>query len=572
MINRETYNHTTLPISEYQKVFFLEWALRPSEITYNIAYIQKVNGTLDLRRIKEACTFFIRNHEIVHAQFSGDGTHCYYGAFEIEDIYCEGVFDVSRSVEEQLKNFLYKPFDLTEGPLLRIYVLKNESTSLQEYYFFFVAHHIICDATWVSLFFTEIASLYNAGIVEMQRRDVSVNTFSLAVERGNLIYDEFYKDQAKLFWKDLLEDTPLRTELPYRSGIIESDLDSFLADKTGEFIYFEIDSSKTEELKTHAADKGVSLFVLLSGLYGLCISKFSGQKKFFLTYPVNTRPVGFSDTAGCFVNNIPMKIDLDSFSDLGQLILELTLQRRKAKLHQGYALRSILKDQRRENERDINDLFNVGFSQSYLNALAFDLNDMQVTPIDLAWSINSVYEFGLLYDDRSPALRFKLEYRKCLFDADAVAKFVDEFKIAIDTLIMGGSLLSSELSLLPESSYVQQVRDWNRTDQDYDSDRTIHLVFENRAKLLPENTAVVYKGLSLSYRELEERSNQLARHIRKHYALINGVSLERGSLVGLLLDRSLELVIGILGVLKSGGAYVPLDPSYPVERISYILT
>jgi len=131
--------------------------------------------------------------------------------------------------------------------------------------------------------------------------------------------------------------------------------------------------------------------------------------------------------------------------------------------------------------------------------------------------------------------------------------------------------LQLDISLLRESDYNKVVYDWNATDKEYSSDKTIHVLFEEQVDRTPDAIALVYDGEELSYSDLNKRSNQLARHIRKEYKSRTKKELEADTLIALCLDRSLEMVIGILGVLKAGGAYVPMDPDYPQDRIAYML-
>jgi amino acid adenylation domain-containing protein len=572
-MKRSINNIRELPISEYQKRFFLEWSLSPDEDTYNLSYVKKLTGNLNLKKLKKACEFFIACNEVVHAQYSDNGDSCYYGNFSIDEFYHELTFNPGQTIELQIRELLYKPFDLTKDVLLRLYLMKSDDHDSQEYYFLFVAHHILWDATSVSQFFNQIENLYNE-LSNGNNPSVHVdNTFTHAVnfERAKLAHD--YKEEARKFWLDFIGDTPIKLHLPYRSNINHANLNSMFADKTGEVIYFDLSISQTEGLRTYAKEKGTTLFIVLSSLYGLILSKYCNQKRFLISYPIDMRPAQFREVMGCFTNNVAHKFQLDDIDTLGELIKSLGEQRKTVKNYQGYSMTDIIQDQRKYFGREADGFFNVGFGETYLNSAPLKIKNVEVLPVNMPWSTNSISEIGLFYDRHSPdVIKFKIEYRTPLFDKRLMGKFIISFTNAIDELISKGEIFIKNYSVLHGQQYERIIYEWNQTDRDYPTEKTIQELFEDQAAKTPDNIALVYEKDELSYAALNAKSNQLARFIRDQYQEKTRQMLKPDTLIALCMHRNLEMVVGILAVLKAGGAYVPIDPSYPQERIDYLLS
>ena len=181
------------------------------------------------------------------------------------------------------------------------------------------------------------------------------------------------------------------------------------------------------------------------------------------------------------------------------------------------------------------------------------------------------FDLSIFIFDGQPELIGQVSYATALFQKDTIERLIDHYICLLEQLAEVPGQPYSHHSLLSAEQYQQIVYEWNDTDREYPKEKTIYQLFEQQAEKRPDNIALVYEGQQLSYKQLNEKSNQLARHIREQYLKTTKQSLAPDTLIALHLDRSLEMVIGILAVLKAGGAYVPVDTSYPQERIDYIL-
>lgn len=551
-----------LPISEYQKRFFLEWVLAPDDTIYNISLVYKIKGNFNKEALKYACEVFIQKHEIYHAKYNIDGTECLYANYAIDDFYQVANFDSMQDVNVQLREVLDKPFDLTHDVLLKFYLFNNVADD--EYYFIIQSHHIVSDGTSGAVFIHQISTTYNEFCAnEFIDHDLPA-TFSQAVKVERQILTAEYLDEAKSYWSSFVDDVPLSIKLPYKPRIDTKEFDTHLADKRVRSIYFELTTEQLNGLRKYVEKKQTTLFRLLSAVYGVLVAKYCNQPQILVSYAIDMRPKGYAEVTGCFVNNILFKIDLTQHRTMNSLITELTLQRKKSRKYQGYSLTHIVQDiQKRTNE---NRHFNVGFTQTNLSTLSLDLNGVEVIPVDLAWSENSTYELSLLYDEySSDKLKFKFEYRIALFNEQSMDSLLKSFNELIDAVISQDDINLDSYCVLDKQSYQQIIYDWNQTAVSYPQDKTIQQLFEEQVEKTPDNIAVVYEDTSLTYRRLNERANQLANYLRETY------SVKGDDLIALCLDRSEHIIIAILATLKAGAGYVPLDPSYPEERINYIL-
>uniref|UniRef100_UPI00123C9CE0 condensation domain-containing protein n=1 Tax=Francisella sp. SYW-9 TaxID=2610888 RepID=UPI00123C9CE0 len=554
-----------LPISEYQKRFFLEWAIDPESTKYNFSLVYKIKGNLNKEALKKACEKFIQDNKIVHARYSEDGEKCFYGNYVIDDFYKEFLAESANEKEiyKQLRELLDRKFDLTKDVLQKFYLLEvNENL----HYFILSVAHIISDGTSGIQTIKQISKSYNC-IVNNVKSDTKLASFINVVKvEKEFLTNEFNKE-AKGFWKEFIGDTSLNINLPYKNSTNIN-----IGNKSKD-LNFAFDEAKTNELKRLAKSYKVTPFILISAAYSIVLSKFSNQEEFLLSYPVNMRPKEFEDIIGCFVNNIPLKINLKNIKSVPDLLEDISKQRKDVRKYQGYSMTYIMNDQRENNTYIPSNYFNVSIAQTNLNTLGFELENLEVTPVDISWSCESISELVLLYDEySSDKIKFRLTSPKDLFSEEFIYQFKEAFIRLINDVLDKQDLDIKSYSILSKAEYQTIVYAWNQTDKEYSKDKTIYQLFEEQVEQNPDNVALVFEDKQLTYKELNERSNQLARYIRKQYKEVTNQELKPDTLIPLCLERSMDMVIGILGVMKAGGAYVPMDPEYPEERFKHILT
>jgi natural product biosynthesis luciferase-like monooxygenase protein/amino acid adenylation domain-containing protein/non-ribosomal peptide synthase protein (TIGR01720 family) len=566
-----------LPISEYQKRFFLEWVMAPKESTYNVSLAYKIYGNLNKIALKGACELAVKRHEVAHARYNQDGSKCYYADYAIADFFHENVLDENKNIKLQIREILDLPFDLTQDVLLRFYLL-SDPNNCNEYYFIVSAHHVINDAQSATLVADEITVDYNRLSSIEQCTNTIVNaqskitTFTQAVLSEQQILTANYNEQARDFWLDFISYLPLTVQLPYKSGINLNKKDSEFGEKTGEFIYFELDAQQTLGLNQYARKNKATLFIIISAIYGVILSKYANQEKFFISYPINMRSKGCSYVAGSFVNNVPLKIELDKHFTFTDLISDLIAQRKNVRPYQGYSLTHIVNDQRIYKQTKLDNYFNVDIIHTNLNLLPLDLNGLDTKVFDIDWGTNAIRDFGLYYDDGAKnKIKFKLEYKRALLDKELVDSFVQSFKQLIARVINLNSKTDAEeiilknYCVLDKETRTKVITTWNQTEAIHPEAKTLQELFEKQVQSTPDSIAVVCEGRTLTYLELNQRANQLASLLKKTY------TPHGDDLIALYLDPSEHMLIAVLAALKSGAGYVPIDPDQPDERIAYIL-
>ncbi|MBK2239031.1 non-ribosomal peptide synthetase, partial [Francisella philomiragia] len=554
-----------LPVSEYQKRFFVEWALDPDSTKYNVSLLYKIEGELNKNALKSACENFIKNNEVVHARYSEDGEQCFYSDYSIEDFYTHIDISDKKDHDLEIKKYVHRKINLTKDILHKFYLLKVDDKI--HYFILLSSHHIVVDGTCAISMMEQVSSDYNNyidGRNLLEAKDIE--SFTEAVELEKLILTEEFNKEASEYYKEFIGETELSVSLPYQrfSKVVSS---------RAQNIHFEIDRQKVNLIKEVCKQYRITPFILLSAIYGIVLSKLSSQQDFLISYPVDMRPKGYKNVTGCFVNNVPFKFDFRKFSSLKDLFKNLKSQRKATRKHQGYSLTNIINDQKQLKSNIDDNYFNVGFGQTNLNSLCLKLDNLYVESLDVSWSEESIDELSLLYDEYSnDRIKFKLSCKKDLFDQSFLGLVKESFLRVLDIALENKECDIHNLSLLSQQDYEMIVYDWNRTDKAYPKNRTIYELFEEQVKQNPNNIALVFEDKQLTYQELNNKSNQLARYIRKQYKEITSQELEADTLIPLCLERSLDMVIAILAVMKAGCAYVPMDPEYPQERFKHILS
>lgn len=553
----------TLPISEYQKRFFLEWAIRPDEDTYNIFGVYRISGHLDTERLKRACELFVERHEEVHVRYHQDGGECFWSNYDIDDFYSRIAADSDKDALQRLKDVLRTPFHLEQQPLLRFRLISNGNEG--EFYFAHVAHHIICDAEMLKIIGEQISDHYNAladgcqdGIAEVY------SPFSAAVEAENQLLTQQYNEDAKRYWLDFIGDVPIHVKLPFKSNADPNIISNRTDNKLGESIYFGVPSEQTGKIRSYAEARGTTVFVVLAATYALALSKYCNQPRFFISYPVNVRPPGHANAGGSFVNNIPLKIEIDRYEALDDLIEGLKAQRTSVKAYQQYSFTKIVRDQAIENGADIDNCLNVGFVSTNLRARnALSLNGLETEVVDVPRK-NSIFNVSLLYDSRDAGgIKFRLDYMTALLDEQFAQSFIASFRrLLSDAVDSGTRIVLRKYCVLDDAAHASLSRSSGSDDRDYETDSPIHALFDRQALRTPNAIAVIDgNNIGHTYADLRFDVDRLAMRL----------IASEGALIGVLSEKGYNHAVSTLAIMKSGYGYLPLNVDWPAARIADVL-
>jgi len=320
----------------------------------------------------------------------------------------------------------------------------------------------------------------------------------------------------------------------------------------------------TGELKALGRRENVTLFMTLLAAFKVLLARYSGQDNLVVGSPIAGRNrVDLEGLIGFFVNTLALRTDLSgdpTFRELLGRIRESTLD---AFAHKDLPLAKLVEELKPGRSSNQTPLFQVLFALEYLETPSLRLPGLVFEPMefDLHWA---KFDLSLTVSERSGGLRASFNYDTDLFDEGTIRRMAGHYQRLLEGIVADPGQPISQLPLLTEDERHQMLVEWNDTARGYPADRCVHQLFEEQVGRTPEAVAVVFENQQLTYRELNARSNQLA-----HYLRDLGVGPE--VLVGLYLERSLEMVVSLMGVLKAGGAYLPLDPSYPADRLGFML-
>ena len=552
-----------LPLSfAQQRLWFIE-RLAPGESVYNVSRGVRLRGLLDVEALQQGLDELVRRHEALRTNFTSvDGTPSQViNPTRSIQLNFTDLRELSQDERESEANLLLKheaerAFDLARDPLLRVTLLR---LSDDEHLLLFTLHHIICDGWSMQVLADELSTLYAAysncetGSLE----DLPIQYADFACQQRDLFQGNAF-DKQLAYWKRQLEGIPAVLTLP--TDRPRPRVQTFHGARQTLLLSREI----TAHLKSLSQSESVTLFMTLLTAWQALLHRYSGETDIVIGSPIAGR--NYTETEnliGLFVNALALRTDLSgdpSFRELLKRVREVALG---AYAHQDLPFEKLVEELHPERNLSYNPVFQVVFALQNGVMADLQLNGLQTTPAEIQ---TTTAKFDLTLDvvEKDDALLCSLEYNTDLFDRDRIARMLGHFEMILAAVVSDPAQRISALSLLTETERRQLLNDWNNTSSDYPRDKCVHQLFEEQVRLTPDASAVIFGDQKLTYAELNCRANQLANNLRRR-----GIGPE--SLVGICMDRSLELVVALLGILKAGAAYVPLDPEYPRERLSFML-
>ncbi|UHO38304.1 amino acid adenylation domain-containing protein [Chryseobacterium capnotolerans] len=530
---------------------------------YNIPMVFLLDEKTDITVLCKSLDAIVIRHEVLRSVIriteEGKGWQ-----LVMDDIPAIHQYEVKtmQELEEKVSRAANKIFRLEEELPIDISIFTLEENR----YLSVVIHHIAFDGWSTDIFLKELISIYDA-IKEEQPHELpalKIQYKDFALWQRNYLTGERL-DQQIGYWKNKLsgfQNLDLATDFKRPAQISYE----------GENIYFGLDADQTQKLKNLSKDLGVSLYSILLGGYYLTLSAYSGQDDIIVGSPIaNRHHAGLEDMIGFFVNTLALRENIDPNQQIKDFILQVAQSVTEAQSYQDLPFEKLVEELGVEKDTSRHPVFQVMFGlQSFgeevsqpenKTTLLYPFNgnvDYQVAKFDLTTMINDI----------GHSLQGMFNYAKSVFSKETVQNMLNTYLFLLDQIAEINDkkgFAISELNLIPDEQHETVSKLWS-SGIHYPSDTTIHKLFENQVERTPDHTAIVYQDVRLSYRELNERSNRLANYLIETY------DIQPDDLIPLCLERSEEMLVAILAVLKSGGAYVPMDPSYPADRIKHILT
>uniref|UniRef100_UPI0030EDBFDA amino acid adenylation domain-containing protein n=1 Tax=uncultured Maribacter sp. TaxID=431308 RepID=UPI0030EDBFDA len=530
--------------------------------SYNMPVAVKLIGKLDIHVLEKTFSEIIRRHEVLRTNFVTVNNVPWQFIHEEPKLELK-IVDQShlhqdegnQIIQELIEIESQKPFDLTNDSLIKLVLYRINDG---DHTLFLNKHHIVSDGWSFSVFIKEVSTLYKAfsegKLSPLPELEIQYSDY--VIWQREQIEGENFKKKSE-YWKNKLLNTPI-LELPIDKPRP--------AEQTfnGANLHFNLDKPIIEKLNTFSKENDVTLFMTLLSVFKVLLNKYTGQDDICVGSPIANRTRReLEPLLGFFANILALRSDLSgeiNFIDLVKRVKQTTLD---AYDNQDLPFEKVVDVVQPERNLTYSPLFQVAMALQNNPVSELSFGDLNLKPIEFTQAI-SKFDLTLNFRETAEGLIGVVEYNTDLFEKDRIERMIRHFKVLVESIITNPAIRISDVEILTSKEKHQLLVEWNDTVADYPKEKCIHQLFEEQVKKTPDNVAVVFEEEELTYRELNEKSNQLAHYLQK-----KGVKQE--SLVGICLERSLEMIVGLLGILKAGGAYVPIDPAYPEERISYML-
>jgi amino acid adenylation domain-containing protein len=530
---------------------------------YHVPIFWQIKGSLNLNALEQAIAEMINRHEILRTTFSvvnESPVQVINPPYQlsIPVITLEGETEnIKLEKARQLATEeLQTSFDLSTSPLLRVKLLKINS---QFHVLLLVIHHIIFDGWSVDLFRQELSTLYTSFSLNKPASlpKLALQYADFAHWQRQWLQGEILETQLN-YWQQQLKNAPPLLEFP-----IDKPRPSLQTYK-GSSQSLHLNLTLTQQLKGLSQTSGTTLFMTLLTAFTVLLYRYSGQEDIVIgTAIANRNRQELEPLMGFFVNTLALRTKLQghlTFLELLQQVKDITLESYD---HQDLPFEKLIDELKIERSLSNHPLFQVFFTLQNEAKETLELPELTISNFDWENTI-TLFDLGLICRETPQGLIAELEYRTDLFEAKTIQGIVEHLEILLQGIVDHPQQSINALPLLTKSNQ-EQLEIWNQTDSNYCQDKTLVDLFEEQVNQTPNNIALVFEQTSLTYQELNQKANQLAHYLRANY------QIEPDSLIGICTERSLEMVIGLLGVLKAGAAYVPIDPNYPEDRIKFIL-
>jgi amino acid adenylation domain-containing protein len=536
------------PLTSPQRRLYVLDKLEEQSIAYNMPSAFLIEGSLDPVRLEQAFRRLIERHEILRTGFEmldGEPVQRVYDLvpFELEPLECS-----EEGISRVMQSFI-RPFRLASAPLLRAAVccLSGERHAL-----LFDIHHIVCDGASTEILTRELLLAYhNQDGVPMPIQFKDYIAWNRRLKQSGV-----YEQQASFWENELSGELPvIQLPLDYKRPSVQQ----FQGDK----VSFHIDGELLRQLKQLAKKNDSTLYMVLLALLNVFLSKYSGQQDIIVGSPISgRRRPELEQMIGMFVNTLPMRNYPEPQLSFEDFLREVRNRALQAYNHQDFPFEDMVDLVKSSRDLSRNPIFDVMFMMQNVGLKEVRMEGLTFTPVHFDSTVSKV-DLTMNVMERDESLSIDFEYATALFRRETAERMAVFFVSMAEEIVKDPARLLKDIhNVSPEEGAL--LNSFHGTELLYPRELGIHQLFERQAALTPEGTALVCGDKSLTYRELNERADRLAAALLRRGTWAN-------KLIALLVPRSLEMVVGMLGILKAGAAYVPIDPDYPQERIRYML-
>lgn len=562
------------PLSSGQQAMWFIYQMAPESVAYNIFNTVKINSYLNISTFISVWNKIVERHPILRTTYT---THQGKPIQQINEQqkFSIDLTDANHWSQDYLKEKIFsetdRPFNLEKDSVLRVNLF---SQSVKEHILLLTMHHIAGDLRSVDLLLSEFQALYTAEIDQASQEQTEATKDSLTKNKS---YAEFVHWQSEMlsssrgeklwqYWQEQLSG-----ELPILNLLTDKPRPT-VQTYQGETYIFKLDEQLVQKVNHLAIVSGTSLYKLLLAAFYILIYRYTDQKDILIGSPMRGRWGGeFQKIIGYFVNLIVLRTSVWENATFQEFLTQVGKTVKEGQKHQHYPFSLLAEQLQQQRDPSRSPLCQVGFAwqaqrwyELTENSLHSQEQVLQMEPYLIGHQRGAHLDLNLMVMEAEGVLQLCWQYNTDLFDATRITQMASHFQTLLAGIVANPQQPISQLPLITEVEQHQLLVEWNNTHVDYPQDLCIHQLFEQQVERNPDTVAVVFENQQLTYGELNCRANQLA-----HYLQSLGVGAD--VLVGICVERSLEMLVGLLGILKAGGAYVPLDPEYPQERLSFML-
>lgn len=549
------------------RIWFLQ-QFDPGSAAYNDPTALRIGGPLNIPILEQSLNEIIRRHQVLRMTFPAqEGLPVQVakssGAISISittlDQWMENApgKTVAEAVHGFVNWFSSQPFDLSSDMLIRAALLKVEN---DDHALIVNIHHIVMDGWSKGIMLGELITLYEAfsNGNPSPLKEFTIQYIDYVYWLHEWMQGGVYEAQLA-YWKTKLAGSPAVLELP-----VDHKRPNIPSGK-GSIQPFHIPGDKFQALNALARQENVTLFMLLMAVYNTLLFHYSGQEDILIGVPIAGRHrVELEGLIGLFVNTLVVRTDLSGDPTFKTLLGCLRTAALEAYAHQDMPFEKLVEELNPQRTLNVTPLFQVMFQLQNAPMPPARISGLTITPIQINTGFSQVDLSLTMWEEEGIMMKGTFEYNADLFEAPTIKRMIGHFHVLLDGIIADRDQRISQLSIMTEAENRDLVEVWNNTVSDYPRELCIYRLFEACAEQNPNEAAVIFENKQLTYAELNSQANRLARFLRK-------INVGPEILVGICMENSLTLIVGVMGILKAGGAYIPMDSTYPDGRLISIL-
>ncbi|MCW3463983.1 non-ribosomal peptide synthase/polyketide synthase [Chitinophaga nivalis] len=548
-----------LPLSSAQeRLWFID--RMEGSVAYHMPVVLKLQGNLHKKALEQALQTIVDRHEVLRTVFKEEDGDVHQevipaAGWRLHELDRSDVTDTAALLEEAA--VIYNtPFDLAADYMLRVHLMQLGEAA---YFLILVQHHIASDGWSASVLVKELLALYSAAYHNKPHslEALQVQYADYALWQREHLRNDILEQQLH-YWKTKLGD-PETLQLP-------TDFPRPAEQSTrGNTIYYDIDSTLTEGLQLLSRQQGTTLFMTMLAAFKVLLYRYSGQEDICVGSPIaNRTQQAIEPLIGFFVNTIALRSNLGGDPAFRSLLTQVKNTLLEAYQYQDAPFEKVVEAVVHDRDMSRSPLFQVMFILQNIPEIPdLALEDVQVS-VEPIPNITAKFDLTVDVTITATGLRFRVEYCSDLYEAATIARMMDHYAVLLHAVVADPDQQISRLPLLTAAEEQTLLQTFNDTARSYPTNQSVIDLFEAQAKATPDAVAVVFEAAQYTYRQLDEKTNQLANYLRSKGVVEN-------ALVPVCMARSLEMITAVLAILKAGGTYVPVDPAYPEVRIRYIL-